>query len=182
MRRIIRKERWKTIPKYPSYSISNLGRIKRVKTYQGCKAGRILSIKYINDRGYKVATLWKKNKKYILPLHILILSTFKKRPGPKYSSHHKNENKLKNYLSNLKWIEHGKHTTLHHKGKECLAMRGRKNPAVKLTILQVRKIKKMLFNNISMPVISKETGINKSTIKNIKYGYTWKHINYTEVN
>lgn len=178
MRRIKRREQWKMILKYPSYAISTLGRIKRIKSYQGYRAGRILSTKYINGRGYKIATLWKDNKKYILPIHVLVLSTFRKRPGSKYSGHHRNEDKLRNYLSNLIWIEHGKHTTHHCKGKERLDIKGRKNPAVKLTILQVRKIKKMLFNNISISIISKTTGINRSNIKNIKYGYTWKHINY----
>ena len=88
-------EKWKVIPGYPKYFVSDLGRVKRF---------RIRKTFYTN--GYERLGLSDglgsiKNKL----IHILVLSTFKPNPRPDFYNcvDHINRNTYDNRLINLRW-------------------------------------------------------------------------------
>lgn len=89
-------EIWKTIPDFENYEASNDGRIKRTKTQ------KILS-QQIDNRGYKVITLYIGKKKYCKKVSRLIWSAFNDCQCA-MTVDHIDRNKHNNVVSNLRCI------------------------------------------------------------------------------
>ena len=88
-------EIWKSIPDYPKYSVSNLGRVKR---YHVLKPSR--------SSAYEEVALCDAPRKIVTKkIHILVLSTFKPNPRPDFYNRvdHINRNTYDNRLINLRW-------------------------------------------------------------------------------
>lgn len=60
--------------------------------------------------------------------------------------------------------------------KKGRSTQGIKNPSVKLSEEQVRKIKELLKTGVTQKRISKDFNITRKTVGSIKNGKTWKHI------
>lgn len=60
--------------------------------------------------------------------------------------------------------------------KATLGQKGSLNYGAKLTDLEVVEIKKKLLVNTKVKALAQEYKVTVSCIKNIKYGYGWKHI------
>lgn len=91
------KEIWKDVKEYEElYQVSNLGRVKRVKT------GRIL--KGIKDRGgYLLVGLYKNNIVSKKLIHRLVAQAFIPNSENKPQVNHMDENKTNNRVSNIEW-------------------------------------------------------------------------------
>lgn len=73
---------------------------------------------WVNPRGYEEGRIWRNGRVIRIKRARWIMEQYLGRPlKPQEVVHHKNENKLDNRIENLEVIEHGKHTTLHSKGK-----------------------------------------------------------------
>ena len=81
---------------FENYEVSNLGRVKNIKS------GRILKPKLRRD-GYLGFRLYENNKQKYLLLHRIIATAFIDNPEEKPQVNHIDENKLNNDLSNLEW-------------------------------------------------------------------------------
>ena len=81
---------------FENYEVSNLGRVRNIKS------GRILKPK-LNKYGYLIHGLYKNNKQKYLFLHRIIATAFIDNPEGKPCVNHIDENKLNNDLSNLEW-------------------------------------------------------------------------------
>ena len=79
-----------------TYAVSNLGRVRNIKT------GRILKPTRLTT-GYMKVDLYKDGKKKMYYVHRLVLSTFKANPDNKTEVNHRDENKENNALNNLEW-------------------------------------------------------------------------------
>lgn len=92
------KEIWKDIEDYEGlYQISNLGRVKRVKT------GRIL--KGIKDTpGYLQVGLCKKGIRNAHRIHRLVAEAFIPNLDNKREINHIDEDKTNNSIDNLEWV------------------------------------------------------------------------------
>ena len=94
------KEIWKDIIGFEGiYEISNLGRIRRIKT------GRILSTRR-SDGWYITVTLYKDKKKYGKLLHRLVAETFVPNPYNLPEVNHIDEDKINNRADNLEFCDH----------------------------------------------------------------------------
>lgn len=88
-------ERWKSVDDFPTYEVSDEGRIRNVKT------GRVLK-KTRTSKGYEQVSLRKDKQQHVLRVHRLIADTF-------YGEHddldvnHIDGDKLNNKLSNLEF-------------------------------------------------------------------------------
>ena len=93
------KEIWKPIKKYELlYEISNLGRIKNIKTNRILKLGT-------NNNGYNIVSLC--NKKCVsFDVHLLVFDAFGKgkRNGRLIQVDHKDNDKVNNNISNLQLL------------------------------------------------------------------------------
>ena len=93
------KEIWKDIVGFEGiYEISNLGRIRRLKT------GRILSTRR-SDGWYITVTLYKDKKRYGKSLHRLVAETFVPNPYNLPEGNHIDEDKINNRADNLEFCD-----------------------------------------------------------------------------
>jgi len=95
----MKREKWLPIKDYETvYSVSNKGRIKRIKTGRILKPG-------INSTGYEVVCLCDGDC-ITFKVHLLVFDAFGdgKRNGRIIQVDHKNENKLYNDIDNLQLL------------------------------------------------------------------------------
>ena len=100
------EEIWKDIEGYEGlYQVSNLGNVKSLN-YNRTGKERILKPGK-TKRGYLYVALCKEGKPKMYQVHRLVLSTFNPVENMEnLEVNHINENKGKNYLSNLEWTTH----------------------------------------------------------------------------
>jgi len=90
------KEIFKTIPNYPDYQVSNLGRVKSLKQ------GKEKILKHRIVSGYPYVTLFKKGRNHF-HVHRLVMMTFVDTSNGMIVNH-KDSNKLNNRLDNLEYV------------------------------------------------------------------------------
>ena len=169
------KEIWKDIKNYEGlYQISNLGRIKSLRTFNSFtktyyNREKILKGK-IDTNGYVMVCLCKENKKYIR-VHRLVAETF----IPNFKNYpiinHKDENKKNNRVDNLEWCTYTYNNSY-----------GTKNNNICKAIIQYDLEGNYINEYKSIMEASRKLKINHSGIvqalkrKNNKaYGYLWKY-------
>lgn len=93
-------EKWKNIPNYSRYLISNMGRIKIIKT------GNIMIPKLIGPYYFTRLVDDSDNKRNAHAVHILVANAFVQNDNSsvKFSVEHRNNDKLDNCASNLVWV------------------------------------------------------------------------------
>jgi hypothetical protein len=143
---------------FEKYEVSNLGRVKNIKS------GRILK-SHLNRSGYLMHQLRENNKQKNLYLHRIIATAFIDNPEEKPQVNHIDENKLNNDLSNLEWcterenVIHGTRT---------------KRVAEKLSkkVIQLDLNDNILNEFESMVQAEQETGVSTGNISSCCSGKT----------
>jgi len=195
-------EVWKVIADFPSYQVSNLGRIKSFKRY---KNGKILK-QQIDKYGYLYCRLNNNIKSKHKKVHRLVLITFKPiENSNNFECNHKNDIKICNILENLEWCTQHENITSAIKSG-LIGKKGNKNnffgkyhsEESKYKISKTRKekfynklkdgevwlIKKILNSDyyksgkISLTKIGKMFKIHRQTISDIKNNKLWSNIKY----
>ncbi len=175
------KEQWKPISGYiGQYEISNHGRVRSLNRigWNG-KAKHKIKGKMMNpflscDRvKYYYVALCKDSKYKQVSIHRLVALHFVPNPENKKYVGHDDSDPLNNYYENLSWCTAKENEEIKRKR---YPQKGLDNPNAKLTEEQVTKVKRMYERKMPIWEISKFTGINKNTIKNITSGRDWKHL------
>lgn len=93
------QERWKLIPGYEGYQVSDLGRVRSLN-YNRTGKVRLLNPLFVSS-GYYQVILFKDKKKKQLYIHRLVVTAFRGPIPPGMVVNHINEIKTDNRLSNL---------------------------------------------------------------------------------
>lgn len=171
------EEVWKTIPEFPNYKASNLGRVKsidRLDTIGRPRKGKILSPSF-DQKKYHQVVVYKDGKPYTRKVHRLIALAFIPNPENKPEVNHKNLDSLDNSVGNLEWCtasENQKH--VYANGARCI--KGDNHPRKKVTSKDVLKIRNELKNKYKNSEIAKMYNISPTTVGDIISRKTWKHI------
>lgn len=166
------QEIWKDISGYEGYyQISNLGRLKRIKSGRGTTANGVVN-GYLNNQGYRRMRLSINDISKCIFAHRLVAEHFIPNPNNKKEVNHLNGNKDDNRVSNLEWATPSENMK-HAFNTGIRTQRGSCNPRSKLSESQVLSIYSSSVNNRAL---SQEYGVNVCTINDIKSGRNWNHL------
>lgn len=171
------EELWKPIEGYEGhYSISNHGRVMSHKEYAGVP-NRILKIK-ITKYGYRMVdfTMGTGNRKGFR-VNRLVALHFIPNPENKRCVNHIDSNRENDHVSNLNWMTHQENSN--HAVENQSFPRGEEHFRTKFGENEVRQIRlKYSTGKYTCIELSKEYGVNESSIGKIANGVTWGHVNY----
>ena len=171
------KEIWKPVPGWPKYSVSNLGRVKGVYR-RNDNDGGILKNAGNEDR-YMVRLHNGKQTKLVFVSRLVLLAFRGPPPENKPLALHKDDDRINDCITNLKWGNHQDNAK--DADKNDRLVRGMTHGMRKLTLEQVMKIKalsgkskKECYGLISK--MAKEFGVTRNMVSKIKAGDNWKHV------
>lgn len=177
--RIRIREIWKTIPGFPGYKASSLGRIKSylTKTDKRChtchrtmlgskigNVGRILNPMKQYDGYYRVC-LYKDKMPFSRPVNRLILETFVGGAPRTMDAAHLNGKRADNRLVNLKWCTRSENHS--HKILHGTRQAGLKHPRCKINIFDIDIIRSKLKEGWAEYRISKFYGYPRTAVNAI---------------
>lgn len=146
------EEIWKVIEDFSDYSISNIGRVKRIIPDKWNHKLKVL--KQDKRNGYFYVILCKNKEKFHKYIHHLVYENFK--------------GKLEdNFVKNLELISESEHHSFHIKGEKHPNHKLMKQDIIKIILL----LKERKLNNRE---IGKLFGVSPRTISHIKTGDIWR--------
>jgi len=161
-------ESWKVIEDFPSYAVSNHGRVRRVVPDKLNRPMKELK-RVINDKGYYHLNLHKDGKQTIVRPHILVADAFiGRRPTSKHQVRHLDGNKLNNHVSNLAWgtDAENKADNMRHGIKG-----GTRGPHNSLTSQDAEYVRVSVFPHT---VLARVFGVTPAAIQGIRDGRSHK--------
>lgn len=162
------------------YAVSSSGRIASYKedVYED---GKLLNGSLTT--GYKTLNLHRPGHKGTLYIHREIAKLFLKKSSVKYKYViHKNHNKLDNAVKNLEWATLEQMIEHQQKSPAKIAYKKRqatKEAGLKLTAMQVRKIKDLLnkeTRKLTIRQLADKYEVSEMTMYRIKSGENWGRI------
>lgn len=158
-------EQWRTIKEFPTYEISNFGRVRNSVW------GYIRTVRPARNGNYLYVTLHKGRFKKNRFIHRLILTEFV-GPANRRQCRHLNGNACDNRIENLKWgtcLENN-----HDKKTHGTERRGSRHQNSKLDESQVLKIRELFESGYSQTKISKLYNISLVQIHRIVHKKRWQ--------
>lgn len=170
------EEKWKDIPGYEGYIISDKGRVisKRNPVASALKSKKGLLYLGTDNSGYVTCTLYTgPKKKSTVRVHRIVAIAFIDRVKDCMFVNHKNGIKTDNRVDNLEWVNrsqnhlHAYATGLQDKPK------GEANPYRKLSNLAVYDI---LSSPLTGMALALKYKVSPSCISSVRRGKNWSHI------
>lgn len=167
-------EEWRAIDGYPAYEVSSEGRIRRTAAARNSPAGHVLSTRGLRS-GYPSVDLCHEGKKTTHLVHRVVAVAFL---GPCPDSHevnHRDADKTNNRAENLEYVTSSQNQfhSFEHGRQDCS---GENNGQAKLTVDQVRDIRKRARQGARYTVLAASFGITESNIRAIVHRRTWKDV------
>lgn len=163
-------EEWKVHPKLHDYSISTLGRVRRVTPKRGTVVGKVL-VPAVGKNGYAFVNLGGRTR----AIHVLVLETFIGLRPSDAQARHLNDNKLDCRLENLSWGSRSENYA--DRVRNGGGNHGSRHGLSRLTERQVREIRSSYRPYVvSMAQLANKYGVSHWTIKDVISRKNWRHI------
>lgn len=172
-------EVWTTIPSFPGYSVSTLGRVRRDAIIRGgCGSTRIPK-GALKQRalplGHLQVTLSVGNKPTTVLVHRLVAEAFLPPPAPGQDCVcHRDDNPANNHPSNLFWGTRADNAA--DKVSKGRQGKGESIASAKLTADVVRSIRALAAAGKEQRELAEMFGVSQSNISCIVTRATWKHV------
>ncbi len=89
-------EEWRAVSGYANYQVSNIGRVRNVKTERILKP-------FVSEAGYYRASIYKNGEKNSPLIHRLVAQEFLEKPDSKLNIDHIDHNTSNNCINNLRY-------------------------------------------------------------------------------
>ena len=163
--------------KFSDYEVSNYGRVRRATNGLNTYIGRILK-NSVDHNGYMYCVICDDDH---ISSHCVISRLVAHAfigPCPYgYEVNHKKGVKANNKSWNLEYVTHSENIK-HAFENDLMDFKGSNHPKAIISEDTARIIKKLLVrkNVLDDFVIARRLGISWRIVRNIRYGYTWKHV------
>jgi hypothetical protein len=174
-------EEWRPVVGWESwYDVSDLGRVKRVKSGRGTQAGRILN-GYVGNHGYRVVSLGRGTRQSaeLVLVHELVDSTFLGLRPAGHNVNHRDGVKTNCAPQNLEYTTYK--GNVRHATRTGLAPTGSRRSYAKLNEGQVLEIRQAVLRGEYHHDIAGRFGISRPNVSDIARGRTWKHVPMLEL-
>lgn len=154
---------------FTDYIISDTGIVKSLKSGKE----HIMSPS-AHPQGYRYISLSKNGQKWATSVHRLVCNHFIPNPENKPEVNHKNGIKSDNRVENLEWCTASENTQHSFDIGLNKGHSGASNAGAKLTLHDVRTIRKRLKDGEMHKSIARDYSVSRVAITNINRGHTWK--------
>ncbi|KVE40045.1 HNH endonuclease [Burkholderia sp. BDU5] len=171
-------ERWKEIPDFPDYAVSDHGRVKRLTSRTCARAGSILrACARSKDRPYLSVDLCANGKRRTEMVHILVARAFLDPvPFAGAEVNHIDGDKTNPHFENLEWVT-SSGNSLHAYAAGLADAKGEANGQAKLTAAQVLEIRALSSGRRGeQAALARQFGVTDSAIRSVLSRKTWSHI------
>lgn len=152
------------------YSVSNLGRIKRVTAYCSTKPGKIVKQR-LGSAGYFGVVLSSRGKLSQFSVHRLVARHFLNADRSRPQVNHKDGNKTNNRADNLEYVTAAENKA--HSVANGTSKTGARHYKAKFTDSDISAIRE---SRDSHRIEATKYGVAHSTISRIRRQETWKHL------
>lgn len=169
---VMAKERWKAIPGWAGYEVSNIGKVRSYRRHE-----RRIDIPLphpVNGtikRGYHMVFLRSPKKRAYVAVHRLVLLAFVGLPPRGQECCHCDGNSLNNNLVNLRWDTSAANAK--DRERHGRTAKGESAGRSKLTNRNVLHIRK---SGESAAKLSAKYGVREEHVNKIRKGLAWKHL------
>lgn len=169
-------ERWRAIPDAPAYEVSDLGRVRRVLCTH-CR-GPLAQPRYLARRadkdGYSRVTIYRPGKgraDYRLA-RLVLIAFVGPPPSTRHEAAHGDGNNQNDALANLRWATpvENEEDKIRHGTRQ----RGERNGNAKLSRSDVRRIRYLRRQGLSLKRIAQAVGATPGNVSNIVREKSWK--------
>jgi hypothetical protein len=166
-------ENWMPVPGWEGiYSVSDHGRIKRIRAWKTSPSGNILKMGW-SSTGYRMVEMCDRKRKWKTAVHRIVGLAFIPNPEGKPQINHKDGTRTNNHVSNLEWVTVSENHL--HKTRVLGHDIGSKRSSSKLTENDIPAIFEARKTGKTMALIGAQFGVNKSIICDILLGRAWLH-------
>jgi len=164
--------------------------MREIKGYDGKylvdESGSVYSTKYnntdeiqvlkprVNDRGRLYVNLCRDGKSKSCKIHRIVAETYLEGYEEGLEVNHKDGNKLNNHFSNLEWASRVEN--LEHGVENGLFQRGEDRPTSKFKESDVKEMRRLFDNGVSVANLANSYKCSKNTMYRILKRELWKHI------
>ncbi len=170
-----KQTKWRIIPNWPEYQVSENGDIRRIAPAAGAVVGRILKPMRNQKTKYFSVCLCRNSKPVRIDIHRLVALTFLgPQPSKNHLVAHNDGSRTNNHYLNIRWATQSENLRdCHSHGTSRV---GASNPMARLDEIDVHAIHRMKVARIPTQTIADGFGLHKRTVFSILSGQTWGHI------
>ena len=173
------KEEWRSVVGWPTYEISNLGRLRSLMCSHG-RGGltarqepRVCKLRPASN-GYLRYRLQERRSSRSAPVHHLVLEAFRGQRPDGTEAAHLNGDRADNRVENLEWVTHVANAS-HMVAHGSLAC-GDANGNAILTAGRVEAARMLCGRGLSRAAVGRLLNVPPGVIENIMAGRTWKRL------
>ena len=155
-------EEWRPVVGWPSYEVSDLGRVRRVGGGPAARRGRVLA-QHVDGRGYTSAALCFRGISRLRLIHRLVAEAFIGPIADGMQVDHIDSDKTNNRVGNLQIVTAKENTSLYHERSEVLGLHHGHLPV--LSLRQVLLVDRLRTAGETIASVAAMLGVGRNTVK-----------------
>jgi len=167
---------WRTVPRFPSYAVSESGDVRRAVAFRQYRAGMLLKQK-AHPYGHRSVALSVNGKRREVYVHRLVAHAFLgPAPSEAHQIAHNDGNPKNNHWRNLRWATASENALDKRRHGTVPDRKGERHPMARLSNDLVGAMRQRRKQGAYFREIAEEFGFPKLTVYDAITRKTWSHI------